>query len=94
MPGEESDDVGNTGVLCQALPRLLQRCPRVAILGEDIGTLLDEELHDLRITVRNLEIHIYGLRVSLCEVGYLNSGRGDCGEKEALGRKAACLFLG
>ena len=94
MPGEESDDVGNTGVLCQALPRLLQRCPRVAILGEDIGTLLDEELHDLRITVRNLEIHICGLRVSLCEVGYLNSGRGDCGEKEALGRKAACLFLG
>ena len=59
MPGEESDDVGNTGVLCQALPRLLQRCPRVAILGEDIGTLLDEELHDLRITVRNLEIHTY-----------------------------------
>ena len=64
MPGEESDDVGNTGVLSLALFGLLEWRPRVAILSKNVGTLLHKEPHDLWRKIRNLRID--GLRVPLC----------------------------
>ena len=47
MLGKKGDDVVNPGVVDLALFGLLERRSQVAILGEDVSTLLHEKPHDL-----------------------------------------------